>query len=118
MQLLTWPAHATCPRLLLLLLLLGTFAGIHLFVERSHVHLDSISCLTNLRSLELIAPNGAGVMLDGATYAAIAQHTQLTKLHLGMIGVNSPGCQFLSGSQQLQELCVRCPLLPCLSLPA
>ncbi|WIA14274.1 hypothetical protein OEZ85_002808 [Tetradesmus obliquus] len=27
-----------------------------------------------------------------------------------MIGVNSPGCQFLSGSQQLQELCV--PLSP------
>jgi hypothetical protein len=75
-------------------------------VERDHVHLDSISSLTNLRSIELIGPDVADVTLDAATCAAIAQQTQLTKIALGMISTHSADCSFLSGLQQLQELCV------------
>uniref|UniRef100_A0A383WAE0 Uncharacterized protein n=2 Tax=Tetradesmus obliquus TaxID=3088 RepID=A0A383WAE0_TETOB len=85
-------------------------AGLHLPVARGHVHLDSISCLTNLRRLELPGDgsadefDGVDVELDAATNAAIAQHTQLTRLSLFEVDVSRFGCGFLSGLQQLQEL--------------
>jgi hypothetical protein len=70
------------------------------------MHLDSIGCLSNLRSLELIGASHVHCVLDDATAAAIARLNQLTKLALGMVSVDTPGCHFLSGLQQLQELCV------------
>jgi hypothetical protein len=56
--------------------------------------------------MDLIGPAHVGVMLNAATCAAVAQLTQLTKLALGMIGTHSADCHFLSGLQQLQELCL------------
>uniref|UniRef100_A0A383WEL7 Uncharacterized protein n=1 Tax=Tetradesmus obliquus TaxID=3088 RepID=A0A383WEL7_TETOB len=83
---------------------LTTLTGLHLPVECDHVRLDSISCLTNLRSLELPAHRFAELVLDAAVYAAIAQLTQLTRLSLSSIELGSPGCKYLSRLQQLQEL--------------
>ncbi|WIA14277.1 hypothetical protein OEZ85_002811 [Tetradesmus obliquus] len=68
---------------------LTTLTGLHLPVECDHVRLDSISCLTNLRSLELPAHRFAELVLDAAVYAAIAQLTQLTRLSLSSIELGS-----------------------------
>jgi hypothetical protein len=84
---------------------IGLLSGLHFFVERNHRNLhSSISCLTNLRSLQLIGCTVGALTSEESE--AIAQLTQLTELRLGKISGHSPCYSFWSGLQQLQELAV------------